>query len=215
MRWCLEASPISSLGRIMRSTSTRISRTLHVLYAACTCPGLSVLEDISLCVALTSPTRHDAPRFTSSPMSRIMSRSIFMSTRMVSTHRSTVLCRHHASCCPCRCARSCAGCRRHFTIARARSSSRQGFVRMIPGITLLQGANSESTSCPLLRPTSVARTYSKGTRLRPCRTAELTSASDAEKSAHRGAKGSFSCSSSTESGYTLLMLAARVWTSSM
>ena len=35
--------------------------------------------------------------------------------------------------------------------------------------------------------------------------AELTSASDTEKSAVRGAKGSFSCTSSTDDGYLALM----------
>jgi hypothetical protein len=45
-------------------------------YGVGTCPALRVLEDISLWVDLTRPTRHDAARFTSSPNSFICSRVI-------------------------------------------------------------------------------------------------------------------------------------------
>mmetsp|Transcript_6798 Transcript_6798/g.21257 ORF Transcript_6798/g.21257 Transcript_6798/m.21257 type:complete len:201 (+) Transcript_6798:816-1418(+) len=200
----------------MRSTSTSTSRTLLSPYASATGAGLRMLAEISLWVALTKPTRQDVARRSSSPDSASSLRCTFMSVRMVSAQRSTVLCRHHASCCPCTYSRSCAGWRRHLTMARATSSSRQGLVRMMPGITRLHGANSERTSCPRFRGgISVASTYSKGTRLRPWRMAQLTSACDTEKSAQRGAKASFSSMSTTAPGSILLMASARARTSRM
>eukprot|EP00961_Rhodomonas_salina_P152336 2050392-Rhodomonas_salina.1 len=58
---------------------------------------------------------------------------------------------------------------------RAKSSSRHGFVRITPGITLLHAVNSESSSVPRFPPTALpASTYSTGTKLSPCRTAEFT-----------------------------------------
>mmetsp|Transcript_2246 Transcript_2246/g.5203 ORF Transcript_2246/g.5203 Transcript_2246/m.5203 type:complete len:222 (-) Transcript_2246:2023-2688(-) len=185
---------ISSLGRIRRSTSTSTSRCrCDWARAWYTVSSLRVCVEISLYVDFVSPTLHDALRSVP-PALMVLLRTFCMSVTMVSAHSCTVLCEHQADCCCCQCFLSRSGCSSVRWIARAKSPSLEGFTFIVPGITLLHAANSEMTSDPLLAPghDAQARTYSKGTRERPCRMDELQYMSDMEKSAVRRAKAIFS-----------------------